>query len=693
MSDAVTIIKKDNIALIRLDNPPVNAAGHALREGLVKAVEAIEQDDAVEAAAIYCAGRTFVAGADIREFGKPMAEPLLPAVCNRVEASTKPIVAVMHGNALGGGLEIALSCQARVGLPSLKLGLPEVNLGLLPGAGGTQRLPRLVATEAAVKMATGGKPVPANQALEMGLLDALSDLAPEAAAEQAARDLAVGKLTARKTSDLPCDLDAGVLAQTRGKLEAAGGKGLVGLRALSALEAAAEPFEQGIAKERSLFLEAIESPEHRGLKHAFFAQRQVAHIPEAKAEAIDIESAGVIGGGTMGSGIATSMLLSKLPVTLIEMTEDRVEFARGTIDKNLSGAVKRGKLSEEGKAALMGLLTVTTDMQALADVDLVVEAVFESMDVKRDVFTKLDAICKQGAVLASNTSYLNVDLIADLTSRPQDVIGLHFFSPAHVMKLLEVVVGEKTRPEVTATGFALAKRLGKIAVRAGVCDGFIGNRILAHYLKSTGYMMLDGADYAQIDKALQDFGLAMGPFAVGDLAGLDIGWAERKRRAPERPSEERYVEIADSICEKGWFGRKTGKGYYIYSSDARPTPNPEVAEIIAEERVAKGITPRSFDDEEIIARYTTAMISEAVRVLEDGIALRPLDVDAVFLFGYGFPSFRGGPLCYADSIGVKTLIERIETYAQEDSHYWQVPALMREMAASGKTFDDMNKES
>lgn len=693
MSETVTIKKIDNIALICMDNPPVNAAGFALRDGLVKAIDAIAEDETIEAAALYCAGRTFVAGADIREFGQPPREPLLPQVCNHLEASTKPIVAVMHGNALGGGLELALSCQARVGMPGLKLGLPEVNLGLLPGAGGTQRLPRLVSTESALQMITGGKPVPAAKALDIGLLDLLSEDNIEQAAEQAARDLASGKLAARKTCELPCDLDTDLLASTRTKLTAMGHKGQVALRALTALEASAEPFEQGLAKERALFVEALQSPEHRGLKHAFFAQRQVAHIPEAKATPIAIESAGVIGGGTMGSGIATSMLLSKLPVTLIEMSEDRVSFARNTIDKNLSGAVKRGKLSEATKEDILGQLTVTTDMSALANVDLVIEAVFESMEVKRDVFTKLDEICKDGAVLASNTSYLNVDQIAELTKRPQDVIGLHFFSPAHVMKLLEVVVGEKTRPEVTATGFALAKRLGKIAVRAGVCDGFIGNRILAHYAKSTGYMMLDGADYAQIDAALQGFGLAMGPFAVGDLAGLDIGWAERKRRAPTRPEAERYVEVADTICEQGWFGRKTGKGYYVYEKDTRPIPNPEVAAIIDAERARKAITPRAFDDEEIIARYTTAMISEAARVLDDGIALRPVDIDAVFLFGYGFPSFRGGPLCYADSIGIPALIERIETYAQEDSHYWQVPALLRSMAAAGKTFDDMNKEN
>ena len=692
MTDVVTFQKHDDIATICVDNPPVNAAGYDMRKGVVDALDALEADPQVKAIGLYCAGRTFVAGADIREFGKPPQAPILPEVCARLENSSKPIVAVLHGTALGGGLELALCCQARVGVPSGKVGLPEVNLGLLPGSGGTVRLPRLTDTKTAVKMITGGAPISMAEALESGIVDRVEEGDPAELAQRMARELAMGGLKARVTKDLAVNLDADVLMGAKVKFTAMGSKGAVALRALTALEGASKPLDEALATERALFIEGLASDEHRGLKHAFFAERAVANIPEADATPREINAVGVIGGGTMGSGISTAMLLAGLPVTVIETAEDRVAFAEGTIKKNLAGAVKRGKLSAEAHDATVAGLTVTTDMTMLSDVDLVVEAVFESMEVKHEVFGKLDTICKPGAILASNTSYLNINKIAEAVKRPADVIGLHFFSPAHVMRLLEVVVADKTAPDVVATGFVLAKRLKKVAVRAGVCDGFIGNRILAHYAKSTGYMMLDGADYAQIDKALEGFGAAMGPFSVGDLAGLDIGWAERKRRAPLRPPEERVVEVADRICEAGDFGRKTGKGYYIYGEDGSKTKNPDVATYIADEQAAKGITPRSFTDEEIVSRYITAMISEAARVVDEGIALRPIDVDAVFLFGYGFPRHRGGPLCYADTIGAGMLVERIKEYAKEDPHYWQVPALLQKMANDGTTFADLNKE-
>ncbi|MFQ1699993.1 3-hydroxyacyl-CoA dehydrogenase NAD-binding domain-containing protein [Loktanella agnita] len=692
MSDVVTFQKYDDIATICIDNPPVNAAGHAMRQGVVAALDALEADPQIKAIGLYCAGRTFVAGADIREFGKPPQAPILPDVCTRLENSSKPIVAVLHGTALGGGLELALCCQARVGLVGSKVGLPEVNLGLLPGSGGTARLPRLTDTKTAVKMITGGAPISMAEARDCGIIDRLEEGDPAELAQRMARDIVAGNLTPRVTKDLAVDLDAEVIQAARAKFTAMGSKGAVALRALTAIESATQPLDTALATERALFIAALDSDEHHGLKHAFFAERAVANIPEAAATPRDINKVGVIGGGTMGSGISTAMLLAGLPVTVIETAEDRVEFAKKTILGNLAGAVKRGKLSADAHDATVARLSVTTDMQNLSDADLVVEAVFESMEVKHEVFGKLDAICKPGAILASNTSYLNLNEIAKAVKRPADVIGLHFFSPAHVMRLLEVVVADKTAPEVVATGFALAKRLKKVAVRAGVCDGFIGNRILAHYAKSTGYMMLDGADYAQIDSALEGFGAAMGPFSVGDLAGLDIGWAERKRRAPLRPPEERLVEVADRICEAGNFGRKTGKGYYIYGEDGSKTKNPDVAKYIAAEQAAKGITPRSFSDEEIVNRYITAMISEAARVVADGIALRPIDVDAVFLFGYGFPRRRGGPLCYADKIGAQVLVDRIKTYAKDDPYYWQVPALLQKMADDGTTFADLNKE-
>ncbi len=681
---AVETRKIDRIALVKIDNPPVNAAGYDVRIGLVNAVRDLASDDNIKVIALYATGRTFVAGADIREFGKPPKLPILPEVCEILEASAKPIVCVLHGTTLGGGLEIALSCQVRVGIKGLKLGLPEVNLGLLPGAGGTQRLPRLVDGSTALTLITSGKPISAEAALEAGLLDDLQEGDPEAVALVAGQRVLDGTLTPRVTAALQNRIAAEELGAFRAKA-----KGEVVSRALKAAEASNLPLAEGLSVERDLFMEALGSNAHKCLKHAFFAERAVAHIPEAEADASELNTGGVIGGGTMGSGIATAMLLAGMPVTLIEMEDERIEFAHDTIAKNLDGAVKRGKLSAAERDATLARLTCTTDMAALADADVVIEAVFESMEVKREVFGKMDQLCKPGAILASNTSYLNVNDIAASTTRPQDVIGLHFFSPAHLMRLLEVVVGKDTAPEIVATSFKFAKKLRKIAVRSEVCDGFIGNRILAHYRKSSAYMQLDGAPFEQIDAALEDFGFAMGPFAVSDLAGLDIGWATRKRQAEFRPAEERYVEIADRVCEQGWFGRKSGKGFYIYDGNARSV-NPVVAEYAQAERDAKGITARTFTDTEIVDRYLAAMVSEAARVVEDKIALRPIDVDAVFLFGYGFPRHWGGPLQYADITGLDVLIQRIEQYAQEDPYYWQVPDLLRELADAGKTFNDLN---
>ncbi|MBO9413623.1 MULTISPECIES: 3-hydroxyacyl-CoA dehydrogenase NAD-binding domain-containing protein [unclassified Ruegeria] len=677
--------KENGLALVKIDNPPVNAAGYSVRIGLVNAVRDLAGDETVRVIVLYAAGRTFVAGADIREFGQPPKQPGLPEVCEILEASAKPIVCVLHGTTLGGGLEIALSCHARVGIKGLRLGLPEVNLGLLPGAGGTQRLPRLVDGQTALTMITSGKPVSANVALDAGLLDDLQEGDPEAVALAAGQKVLNGTLKTRVTADQDNRLSANEIDAFRAKIT-----GEVAERALKAAEASNLPLAEGLKIERELFVEAMGSNAHKGLKHAFFAERAVAHIPEAKAEARELTSGGVIGGGTMGSGIATAMLLAGMPVTLVEMEKDRVDFACNTITKNLAGAVQRGKLTEAQRDTALVALTCTTDMAALADADVVIEAVFESMEVKQEVFGKLDEVCKHGAILATNTSYLDVNEIASRTKRPQNVIGLHFFSPAHVMRLLEVVIGKETAPETVATCFRLAKKLRKIGVRAEVCDGFIGNRILAHYLKSTSYMHLDGAPFDQIDTALEEFGFAMGPFAVSDLAGLDIGWATRKRKAAVRPAQERYVEIADRICEQGWFGRKTGKGFYLYDGKAR-SANPAVAEFAQAERDAKGITRRSFTNQEIVDRYMAAMVSEAARVVEDKIALRPIDVDAVFLFGYGFPRVWGGPLQYADMTGLDVLVQRIETYAREDPYYWQVPDLLRELAEAGKTFGDLNK--
>ncbi len=668
----------------------MNAASHAIRSGLWQAVETLQQTDGVEVIALYAKGRTFIAGADIREFGKPPLDPWLPELCNFIESASRPIVCVLHGTTLGGGLEVAMSCHARVALKGSKVGLPEVTLGILPGAGGTQRAPRLAGIATALDMITSGKPMSADEALANGLIDRIVEGDPRDVALSSAKDLLAGDLPNRKTGDLTAEPDPAAIEAMRAKLAKSQPLLFSPHKCVDAVEACHLPIRDGMKEERRLYEECMASPQRAGLIHAFFSERAVTKIPEATATAREINSVGVIGGGTMGSGIATAILLAGLPVTLTERDQDGLDRGVATITRNLDGAVKRGKLSEAGRDDILAAkLGTSTDLGALSDADLVIEAVFEDMGVKRDIFQTLDKVCKEGTVLASNTSYLDINEIAATTSRPQDVIGLHFFSPAHVMRLLEVVVADKTGDDVVATGFALARKLKKIAVRSGVCDGFIGNRIMTFYKKAADYMMMDGASPEQIDTAMRGFGFAMGPYQVADLAGLDISWAANKRRAATRPAEERYIPIADRLCENGWFGRKTGQGFYIYD-DQGSRPNPEALAIIDAEREKAGVTPRSFTEDEIVSRFMTAMISEAVRVLEEGIALRPIDIDAVFLNGYGFPRFRGGPLHTADVIGAGELVRRIEEYAKEDAYYWKVPALLRQIAETGGTFAEMN---
>ena len=691
VNDLISIEREGDIALVCIDNPPVNATGQAVRQGLQDAIEKLNAEGTAKAIAIYAAGRTFVAGADIREFGKPSQPPALPDVYNVIEDSDIPVVAIMHGTALGGGLELGLASHARVGIEGLRVGLPEINLGLLPGAGGTQRVPRLAGIPMALDMSLSGRMVGGKEALEKGLIDRLTDGDPRDVALAAAQDVIDGKLPVRPTCALETPNDDKTLDDTAAMLQAKQAHLFAPHKIVEAIRASYLPRTEGLKIERQAFIDAMQTPQRAGMIHAFFGERAVSNIPEAKGDTREINKIGVIGGGTMGSGIATSCLMAGIPVRLIEVAADGLERGVSTITKNLEGGVKRGKMSEEKKDAALAALEPSLNMEDLADVDLVIEAVFENMDVKKDIFGKLNTICKEGAILASNTSYLNVNDIADCTDRPQDVLGLHFFSPAHVMRLLEIVQGAKTAPDVLATGFALAKRLKKVGVLAQVCDGFIGNRILSHYSKTASYLVLDGASPQQVDEALEAFGFAMGPHKVGDLAGLDIGWANRKRLAETRDPADRYGgDVADRICENGWYGRKTGQGYYIYGNGA-PIPNPEVATIIDAVRAEKGITPEEFSDQDIVDRYMTAMIVEATRVVEDGTAKRPLDVDMVFLFGYGFPRHRGGPLHYADTIGAAELVRRINEYAKEDNRYWQVPALLQKMADDGSTFADLNK--
>lgn len=687
LSEAVTLSTEAGIALIRIDNPPVNAASQAVRAGIVAAVARLPALG-VKAAGLYCAGRTFIAGADVREFGQPPGAPSLPEVCAALDASAVPIVAVLHGTALGGGLEVALACQARIGLDGLKVGFPEVNLGILPGAGGTQRGPRLAGMAAVLDLALTGKPVVADRALALGLIDERAAGEPEAVAREAAGRLASGALAARRTGDMTVAPDEAALAAAREGLGRS--RHLTApARIVEAVAASTRPLAEGLAEERRLFQQCYDDPQRAALVHAFLAERAVAKYPEAGTAPRPIARIGVIGAGTMGQGIATACLLAGLDVTLVEREVEALARGQAAIARNLDGALSRGKLTREARDAAEALLDATTDMEALADADVIIEAAFETMAVKRAIFAELDRIARDGAVLASNTSYLDIDAIAAATARPGDVLGLHFFSPAHVMRLLEVVVGSGTAPDAVATGFALARRLGKVAVRAGNGEGFIGNRILGAYIRTAEHLVLDGAAPEAVDRAVRSLGLAMGPFETQDLAGLDIGHANRRRRDATRPAAERYSRVSDRLVEAGALGRKTGAGYYLYG-DERPRPNPAVERIVAEERARAGIAPRELAEGEIGERYLTAMIAEAARVVEEGIAGRPGDVDVVLLNGYGFPRHLGGPLHQADAIGAAELVRRIEAWSAEDPHHWRVPALLRRMAEEGGTFAAMN---
>ncbi|MBY6082275.1 3-hydroxyacyl-CoA dehydrogenase NAD-binding domain-containing protein [Ruegeria arenilitoris] len=697
MSEAVEYERIGDIAVLAANNPPVNALGVDVRRGLLAGIERAEAEGA-KAVLIYGKGRTYFAGADIREFGKPPQEPWLPGLCDRIEASPLLVVSALHGTALGGGLEVALSSHYRIAVPSAKVGLPEVNLGILPGAGGTQRLPRVAGVEAALDMITTGRHVRADEALKLGVIDKVQDGDPREIGLAYAQELLDSGAPRRAVVEMPApdpvDFDAvyeAVLKKGRGQLSPA-----VAVRAVQAA-CEAPSFAEGMARERELFMQLMESDQRKGLIHAFFAERAVGKLPELKGvEPRPVHQIGVIGGGTMGAGIATAALLAGLPVTLLEMTQEAAHAAKERIAGNLAGALKRGKISQQQHDAILSdQLQLATGYDALSAVDLVIEAVFEDMDVKKQVFSQLDVVCKPGAVLATNTSYLDVNEIAATTTRPQDVIGLHFFSPAHVMKLLEIVVADKTAPEVVATGFALGHRLKKVSVRARVCDGFIGNRILSTYRTCADHMVLDGASPFQIDKALTDFGFAMGPFAVSDLAGLDIGWAVRKRkRAEGLDPRTRDSSYADKLCEAGHFGQKTGKGFYVYERGKRGgTPNPEVLDLIAADRAAQGITPRTFTDDEIVRRYMVSMVNEAAKVVGEGIARRPLDVDVVLLYGYGFPRYRGGPLKWADLQGLPGILDDIRAWSAEDDYFWQPAPLLEKLVAEGRSFDDLNKDA
>jgi 3-hydroxyacyl-CoA dehydrogenase len=692
---------RGKVLLVTLDNPPVNALGVDVRRGLAAAIEHAESNEAVDAVLIVGAGRNFIAGADIREFGKPPQPPALPDVCNRIEACRKPVIAAIHGAALGGGLEVALAAHYRLAVTGAKLGLPEVQLGLLPGAGGTQRTPRLIGAEAALSLILSGRHASAQEALKLGLVDRLGasdDILAEGLAY--AQELLATHAPARRTRDAQAlaDREKAQAAIAAARAETAKkSRGLFSpLKIVECVEAALnESFDDGLRFERQQFLECLDSPQRAGLVHAFFAEREVQKAPETKsASPRAIGTIGVIGGGTMGAGIAVAALDAGLPVTMIERDDASLARGRAHVEKVYDGLIAKGRMTPEAKAQILARFSGSTSYDALAQTDLVIEAVFEDMSVKQAVFAELDRVCKPGAVLATNTSYLDIDAIAASVKRPQDVVGLHFFSPANIMKLLEVVVPKQVSADVVATAFELAKKLRKVPVRAGVCDGFIGNRLLAVYRAAADHAMEDGASPYQIDKAVRDFGFAMGPYQVIDLAGGDIGWASRKRRAATRDPNARYVQIADRLCERGWFGQKTGRGFYLYPEGARTgTPDPEVEAIIAAERERAGIKPRNFTDEEIIRRYMAAMINEGANVVYEKIALRPLDVDVTLLYGYGFPRYRGGPMKYADRVGLENVLADIREFAKEDPLFWRPSPLIVELAERGANFASLDQSA
>lgn len=697
-SSVVTTALHGDVLVVNIDNPPVNALGAAVRQGLLAALQQAQADAAVAAVLLVGAGKAFIAGADIREFGKPPVPPALPEVCRAIEGSDKPVVAVLHGAALGGGLEVALSAHYRLALPAATVGLPEVNLGLLPGSGGTQRAPRLMGVQAATAMMLSGQHLKAQAALQAGLVDKLVEGADAQAAGLAyVRELLAAKAPVRRTRDLAIAEPQAALAwlEEQKAETAKKARGLFSpLKIIECVQAAVQlPFDEGLARERALFIECLDSPQRAGLIHAFFAEREVAKVPEAQAaQPRPVASIAVIGGGTMGAGIAVAALDAGLPVTMIERDAESIARGRANVEKVYNGLVAKGRMTEAAKAAVMARYTGSTNYADIAQVDLVIEAVFEDIEVKKAVFRELDRVCRPGAVLATNTSYLDIDAIAASTSRPQDVIGLHFFSPANIMKLLEIVVPAKVAADVVATAFELAKKLKKVPVRAGVCDGFIGNRILAVYKQAADYLMEDGASPYEIDAAVRGFGFAMGPCQVTDLAGGDIGWATRKRRAATRDPKARYVEIADRICERGWFGQKTGRGFYLYPEGARVgQPDPEVLAIVDSERAKKGITPRSFSADDIMRRYMAAMVNEGAKVVAEGIALRPLDVDVTFVAGYGFPRHRGGPMKWADMTGLPKVLADIQAFAKEDPLFWNPAPLLEQLVAEGRNFDSLNK--
>jgi 3-hydroxyacyl-CoA dehydrogenase len=691
--------RQGRVAVITLANPPINGISAALRSSLVDHLDQALADPAVQAVVITGSERAFSGGADVKEFGSALAlrEPRLPVVIAALESAPKPVVAAIAGVCMGGGLELALGAHYRVLKADAQVALPEVKLGLLPGAGGTQRLPRAIGLEAALNMIVTGATLPGTRFKGTALADEVVDGDPLPAAIALAERVVDQRLPLKRLRDVTlAEPQAEAFLQfARNSVATASKHFPAPLKCVEAVSLAlGKPFDEGLRLEREMFLALMTTPESRALRHVFAAERAAAKLPDVpdgpeSAPLRPIAKVGVIGAGTMGGGITMNFLNAGIPVVLLEMKQEALDKGLATIRRNYENSAKKGKLKAEQVEQRMALVTPTLSYEAFHDADLVIEAVFENMDVKQQVFKTLDEVCKPGAILASNTSYLNLDAIAATTQRPQDVIGLHFCSPANVMKLLEVVRGATTAPDVLATCMALARKIKKVAVVSGVCDGFIGNRMLARYGAAAAGLINAGALPQQVDGALQAFGMAMGPFRMGDLAGLDIGWAARKRRAAEAGVAMTPM-VADKLCEAGRFGQKTGAGWYRYEAGARaPIPDPLTEGLIEQFRRDQGITPRQVDDSEVVERCIYALVNEGARILAEGIAARASDIDVVYLNGYGFPQHRGGPMLYADIVGLPSVVRALRRFAAEPGAdaSWQPAPLLLQLAAEGKTFN------
>ena len=696
MSSPVSYALHDTIGVITIDNPPVNALSQAVRIGIVDALEQSASDSS-QAIVIACAGRTFIAGADITEFGRPPQEPFLPFLLDQLEQHPKLTVAAIHGTALGGGLETALACNYRIALSSAKVGLPEVKLGLLPGAGGTQRLPRVAGAQAAITLIGSGDPVSASKALSWSIIDRVvnDDLLAEAISW--AKELVATGAPQRKACDESfalSDDDRQLIEATRAALHKKTRGEFAPQRALDCIVAAAElDFKAGLKRERELFMECMSNPQAAAMQHMFFAEREAAKVEglDRNTPKVNLQQVGIIGAGTMGGGIAMCFAQAGMHVTLLDRDEDAVAQGIARIEKNYAISVKRGRLTDDQVSAIMANITPATDYNALANADLVIEAVFENLAIKQDVFRKLDGICKEGAILATNTSYQDVNAIAAVTQRPEWVLGMHFFSPANVMRLLEVVRGEKSNDTVIATAMAVAKTIGKTPVLAGVCYGFIGNRMLQPYFRETSLCLIEGATPAQIDSAMERWGMAMGHLAVGDLAGLDIGYKAREQLSDAEKGNPASYLVADRLVEAGRLGQKSGAGYYRYDPETRARlDDPDVMAIVEATSAELGITRRAISDDEIVDRLTLALANEGARILEEGIAQRASDIDVVYIYGYGFPRFKGGPMHNAEARGITDVVTRIQEFAETLSgENWQPSQLLLDLAANGGKLRDV----